>query len=67
MAIDPLSKEGLKMALTTDIRVATKIDRNDFDAARKDSKVSKLVRDAKDYGDRLNKDGRDHSLASPSK
>lgn len=53
------------MALKTDIRVATKIDRTDFDAARKDSKVSKLVRDAKDYGDRLSKDGRDHSLAAP--
>jgi hypothetical protein len=50
------------MALATDIRVATKIDANDFDAARNDSKVSDLVRAARKYGDDLRRSGKDHSL-----
>jgi hypothetical protein len=54
------------MALSTDIRVATRIDGDDFDAARKDSKVSDLVRDARKYGDDLRKNGKDHSLVPSS-
>jgi hypothetical protein len=50
------------MALATDIRVATKIDADDFDAARKDAKVNDLVRDARKYGADLRKSGKDHSL-----
>lgn len=54
------------MALAIDIRVATKIDGDDFDAARKDSKVSDLVRASRKYGDELRKSGKDHSLAPPA-
>jgi hypothetical protein len=55
------------MALDTDIRVATKIDSNDFDAARRDSKVNKLVADSKHYGNGLRKNGKDHSLSHSPK
>jgi hypothetical protein len=54
------------MALSIDIRVATRIDSDDFDAARKDLKVSDLVKDARKYGDDLRKSGKDHSLAPSS-
>ncbi len=54
------------MALSTDIRVSTRIDGADFTDARKDSKVSDLVRDARKYGDDLRKNGKDHSLAPSS-